>query len=249
MQPNQPSIQVSRREVRDNLIRFREAALNEGHFAERHHSYPILVNPHTGDMSFADRTGPLQQWQRAQLQVWEKTRGHWEALMDDTLKGLEPIAWNVLRETIEALNEWLAQQKTMDVALATLPNVHVVQSHGHIENLPGWLGNMDRLKAEKLLEGAPKGTYILREGDEDTRAVAFHLAQENKMKVHAYVCTVVESGHKISDLLVLHTPQGWTLYQDNPDLFDSQYAYCPSPQGMILLLHPRIKKAFRTIKR
>jgi hypothetical protein len=92
-----------------------------------------------------------------------------------------------------------------------------------------------------MLQNRSNGTYLLRDGGEDTNAIAFHLSEENKTHVKAYICTVVESHEKISDILILETDLGWTTYRDEPNLLSSLYAYSPNPQGLLLQIHTRAK--------
>ncbi len=103
-----------------------------------------------------------------------------------------------------------------------------------MEDLPGWCGFITRVEAEKRLMKSPVGTYLLREGDGITMCFTFHLEEENHAPLHSYVMTLVEEEEKISDLLILQTNRGWSLYRDNPDLQDPvDYSYYSSPRALI----------------
>ncbi len=269
------AIEITRREVMNNIIRFQDTLLkSKGHPQElgKGRSYPVMLNFRTGDFRFAEemsnlehhfaspqtikQKAALEEWRNVQLQIWQRTKNHWECTLCDETdhklrpRNLEPLAWRIIEETVDVLNEILQAQapKTTEslpekAALTDLSAIHLSTHPGSIEDLPGWKGPLDRFEAEASLKKAPKGTYVLRSGDEETKAVAFQLSQENGVRVKAYVCTVVESEKKISDILILHSVNGWTLYDDNPDLTDSQYIYSPSPQGVMLQLHDRAKRA------
>jgi len=105
-----------------------------------------------------------------------------------------------------------------------------------IEHLPGWSGKMDRRTAEHRLQNKPVGTYLFRQSDEYSSATVAQLELSNRMKIRAYLCTIVEPGDAVSDVMVLHTGQGWIIYHDNPDLTDSEYVYSPSPSSLLMHL-------------
>jgi len=217
-------IEISRREVMNNIIRFKNA------FSEKEN---VWMNTHTGDIRFGGQVSP--DWKQVQLhQAAKQNKLRVELLAE--AEEFEPFAWRIAQETVRVLNEIIAEyrvQGSVQAALQDLSHIKLVEPKGWLEDFPGWQGNMDRVAAERLLQRAPRGTYLLREGDELTRDIATQLSRENGVSVTAYVCTTVESEHKISDILILHTSRGWTLYNDNPDLSDAQYAYSPSPQGVL----------------
>jgi hypothetical protein len=102
-----------------------------------------------------------------------------------------------------------------------------------IEQFPGWGGQMDRLDAEHLLQSKPVGSYVLRHCDEIASAAVHELESANEIPIESYLCTVVEKGDRISDYLILKNDKGWTLYQDNPDLYDSDYKYFTSVYNLL----------------
>ncbi len=265
MVPAEDPIEISRREVLNNVIRFKTKVWEEP-FTE---DLPLLLNTRTGDIRFAEKIShlehptfsgrkpqkPLAEWKKVQLHIAkEKNRLQVELFEDKnhslTERGLEPLAWRVVQETVEVLNEIIAKHTTREkvsertheavkAALKDLSHIRLTLPKGYMEDLPGWRGFVDRVAAEKELREAPKGTYVLREIDVATRSIAFALSQENRTHIHAYVCTVVEAEEKISDILILHTSKGWTVYNDNPNLSD--YTYAPSPQSLLLTINHRAK--------
>lgn len=263
--------EISRREVLNNLIRFKDSLLdlysqggNRPKFgAER--KYKVLLNCHTGDMRFAQKLGNLEShigrtnarkesasdWKEAYLVVQQKSMGETAQFFlrnasDKELKSsdLDPIAFRIVNETAEILNAKAREVKTVpaetlieEALLQDLSTIHLAAQGERIEDLPGWMGSINRVEAEHRLEGKPVGTYLLREGDEITKAMAFHFSEENVVSVHPYVITLVEQEGKISEYLLLKTDKGWTLYHDDPDLKDTTYHFAPSPRTVLHELH------------
>lgn len=260
-------IHISRREVMNNIIRFKDNLLD---FKEEEKNkqknlekrlYRALVNRKTGDIRFisnglgldlknSHKEQLLEDWQEIQIDVetTAKNQAHFEAKdkHDNALQSnkLEPLAWHILHETLETLNHMAilhtaesSQILPEEAALQDLSDIHLSTMHGTIQEIRGWKGSIDRVGAEIQLKDQPIGTYILRSGDDLTRITATRLADANKMTIEPYICTCVEKNKKISDVLLLHTPQGWTLYRDNPDLFDPEYVYVLSLHGVLMHLH------------
>jgi hypothetical protein len=154
---------------------------------------------------------------------------------------LEPLAWRVASETLDILNckaeEVKGQFPDMlveEAVLLDLSSIHLSSAKDRISDLPGWLGSVSRVDAEQMLNGKPVGTYLLREGDELTLAIAFHFEEENHLHIHPYLVTVVENEGKISDILLLQTSKGWILYFDDPNLNDLVlYEYYPTVQAIL----------------
>jgi len=256
------AIQISRREVLNNIIRFKDALLEHGKVqrtAPGERSYPILVNCKTGDIRFEEKVTQLarhlpqkgkaksspEDWKEIRIQVSTESPKivHFELLEQEkhlNPEGMELLAWRVINETIEVLNQIGAktiqgspEMLPEESVLQDLSDIHLAPHPSSIEDLPGWVGPVNRFQAEEILRSEAVGTYLLREGDAQTPEIALRLGRENKIHVHAYVCTVVEFAQKISDILILHTPKGWTRYRDNPDLSDSEYEYFRSPHALL----------------
>ena len=87
------------------------------------------------------------------------------------------------------------------------------------------INHLSRIEAERCLAKQPVGTFILREGDELNQRITAALARGNHEVLQSCILTVVEPDQKISERFVVHTPKGWTIYQDNPDLHDGQYHF------------------------
>lgn len=252
-------IQISRREVLNNIIRFKDSLAQ--HRIERKdravRSYPAICNFKTGDLQFQQKaSGEMQkggEWRQVQIEV-KHAGGAIRFDLSDTAhrtidpNGLDPLAYRILNETLEALNQIAGQASQSSQAdltekeiLQDLDQIELTHSSPSLRELPGWFGPIDRYQAERLLENRPVGTYVLREPDEGARAIAHHLSAENGFPVRAFLCTVIESHEKISDILFLQTSRGWSLYLDEPDLSSKIYRYVPHAQGLLLHLRHMAK--------
>lgn len=265
------AVQISRREVFNNIVRFKDNLLERRQdgvsMLNEERSYPVLLNKKTGDIRFTQKIesiehkiprrgkhgGTAADWKEIQIDVKMKNGSVLFDICDEAHRhlkpdGIEPLAFRVISETLEVLNriahehrptmgEWLPEEEV----LQDLSDIHLAPLASRIDDLPGWLGSVRRIDAEKILENRANGTYLLRKADPDTIAIAFHLSEENKMVVEPYICTVVESHEKISDILLLRTDKGWTEYKDEPNLFSPIYTYHTNPQGLLLQLNYRVK--------
>lgn len=250
------ALEISRREVLNNLIRFKDSLLEKKPRAEsEEREYKVLLNRKTGDMRFPQKIKNLE-YQIARKKGGRESAGDWKEVRIIVTRDahfevrdpkntkleptdLDPLAWRVTRETLEVLNiraKEAAEGGLLpeQAALKDLSKIHLSMPVEEIEGLPAWMGSLTREAAEKRLEGKELGTYLLREGDPLTKAMAFHLSQENGFPVRLFLVTVIEADEKISDILLVRTPQGWTFYQDEPNLNNMLiYKYHPTSQGII----------------
>lgn len=262
-------IEIARREVLNNLIRFRDSLLEVRQKKDwqkvpvsgKTRVYKVLFNRHTGDLRFAQKITQLEHhfprkpktaledWMGLLIEVHEK--GEYEVhfeFKDESghplkAQGLDPLAWKIAKETLRVLNlkgkdihKITPEVLLEEAALQDLSNIHLAPPKEEIEDLPGWAGSINRLQAEQMLTKEPIGTYLLREGDEIIQCSAFHLEETNQVAVHPFVLTDVQKDEKISDILLLQTDKGWTLYQDDPNLDDLAYHFYASPQALIFTL-------------
>lgn len=265
-------IEISRREVLNNLIRFKDSLLESSSSKKSdERMYKVLLNRKTGDMRFPQKIKSLEyqisrkkgkgesaaDWKEARIFVSRKNgegpaqfeiRNAKNQKLEPT--EMEPIAWRVIRETVEVLNERAKQvvgyeygMLPEEAVLNDLSSIHLSIPIEQIEDLPAWMGTIDRESAEKRLEGQAEGTYLIREGDYLTQAIGFHFAEENHIAVHPFVLTVVEEEEKISDILLIKTGKGWTFYQDDPNLNDNiLYKFEATPQSLLRQIEGRAKK-------
>lgn len=249
---------------KDNLSEKRESGASQRQNRPEARTYPVLVNRRTGDMRFAEKIsnlehrisnhgkkkGVLEDWKEIRIVVEEEASGiHFEVTdiqgRPINPKDLEPLSWRIASETLEVLNKKgkgvphiTGTMLPEEYALQDLSTIHLAPEQGRIEDLPGWHGHISRIEAEKSLTDKPVGTYVLRDGDQITMSITFHLEEENHIPLHTYVLTVVEREKKISDYMIIHTNKGWTFYHDNPDLADLiEYAFHSTVSGLLMSFH------------
>ncbi len=282
-------IQISRREVLNNLIRFKDNLLEmrgdhgderrQRHSSDRHskeeekgnkgRSYKVLLNRHTGDMRFAQKISSLESqihkkgkrkaspedWKEVHLIVNQKPHEgiHFEVkdASDHDLNSadIDPLAWRIAKETVEVLNIKGREVEHVEAGilpeeavLQDLSSIHLGKQRESIEDLPGWFGQINRMQAEKVLAHQSAGTYLLRDADATTASAISNLSLTNHLEVHPYLLTLVESNGKISDILLLETSKGWTLYADDPNLKDPFYHFHSSPHALIETLSVRARR-------
>lgn len=260
-------IEITRREVLNNLIRFKDSLLErkEKQQREKKRTYNVLINTKTGDMRFAkriaalehhltrERKGSAEDWKEIHLIVEQsKEEIRFEALdsQDQPLKAsdLQPLAWKIASETVKVLN--LKSREERPTSLEVLPeeallqdlsSIHLSSDQDRIEHLPGWANNIDRCQAERLLWNSLPGSFLIREADSLTKQTAFHLTESNGFSIQPYLVTFVEKESKISDLIILKTDYGWTVYQDDPVLSNPAYHYSSTIDEFLQTLHHRLK--------
>jgi hypothetical protein len=252
---------VSRPEVLRNLIRFKDNLLEMRGEEERRYkehdqderkkkgerTYKVLINRKTGDMRFAQKISSIElsrkgkatteDWKEAHLIVHTKDKLHFEM---EGLSDLEPLSQRIANETVDILNEKANEMTSLpaemleeEAVLLDLSGIQVGSPREQIQDMPGWMGSIGRIDAEKMLQNRPVGTYLLREGDEITISTAFHFEEQIHMNIHPYLLTVVETEEKIVDIILFKTAKGWTFYHDDPNLKDPIYHYFPNAKALI----------------
>ncbi len=260
------AIRISRREVLNNIIRLKDKLsdekedFNQGKWGKRF--YRALLNRQTGDLRFLDEKAqivPSTEWQEIQIDVEGNANqpAHFDVRdrKNQPLKskGVTPLAWRIMAETLETLNLIAAHHPPLkrdllpeEAALEDLSEIHLVQSKDNIEEMPGWKGDIDRIDAELHLEQQPAGTYLLRHAGNMTQLLASNLAKSNQTKVDPYLITIKDVDNKMAEQLILQTDQGWTIYRDNPNLNDTKYySYFSSFHEALRNLEPRAKMALK----
>lgn len=86
-----------------------------------------------------------------------------------------------------------------------------------IENHPAYIGQVDREKAEDILDSKPKGSFVIRELDSLSKTLKHSLETENNTTVEACLITYKKED-KIGEYFIIHMEDKWWIYSDNPDL-------------------------------
>lgn len=258
-------IEITRREVLNNLIRFKDTLLerrrDRNPEKNKKRIYRVLLNRHTGDMRFAQKISELEHrvfrkekrkegaadWKETHLIVEQSAREtHFELLdaKDHPIKPseLDPLAWKIAKETVQVLNlksqESKAPPETLpeEAALQDLSSIHLTTLKGGIEELSGWAGTLNRFEAEEKLQKQAPGTYLIREADPLTISSIAWLQEENLLSIQPYLLSILEKNGKISEILILQTEKGWTYYQDEPNLHSRRYHFFHSPRDLLHML-------------
>jgi hypothetical protein len=101
--------------------------------------------------------------------------------------------------------------------------------------LPGWIGSLPIDEAEKKLEGAQVGTYLIRTGVE-----VFQMIEEMKGEygeIYPYSLLFAADEGKISELLILHVSWGWIIQNDEPNLKSESYMVFGTAKELLDSLH------------
>lgn len=77
---------------------------------------------------------------------------------------------------------------------------------------------VSREGAERLLAKAEEGTYLVRHDELIDRVKRVWRRQLHTKEVNYFVVTVVGPERKIFERLIVKTPEGWRLYDDDPSL-------------------------------
>ena len=254
-------IKIVSAEAFKNLSRFKESlsCLSEKERANSNQrSYQVLLNCKTGEMNFPQKIssfevshraerrttggGKTENWKPVSLIVVQHSDGGVSFEVNDQhpqVGNLEPLARRISNETLSVLNQFgkeisssapqgLAEERVLVRALTSVQRSLEGES---AEQLPGWVGRIDRLEAEEILQGKPVGTFLIRKGEDVVQLSADALSRSNREPVQLSVLTFVEQGKKISERLILQTPDGWALYTDDPQL--REYTFYPSAQELL----------------
>ena len=195
----------------------------------------LLIDPMTGEMSLPQTLHDFEflinkprlekrHPEHARLAIHQGKTGMEFDLVDDLgekrdLQQFSRGALMVITETLKVLNQLLGPHyHTAKELFSHLDSVEMEELGVSIRMRPEWRSIFSRAEAEEILEGFPVGTYLLREGDEETREFEENLMMTNGQPFRLFVVTFVDDYEKISDRLLIQRREGWAMYDDNPDL-------------------------------
>lgn len=226
-------IKVDHNQVLSNLHRFQSFLAEQSIYRDQRKEriYPMWVDLQTGVIDFKKKDDlPISTQKELKLIVQESKDGMAHFNIEGDLSSLNLRVQAVAEETIKTLNLLaLVLFRTLpeEQAIKDLSHVHLQPWDDQIEKFPGWHSVLQRVDAEKLLQGKPIGTYLIRSGDPITEM----LIEQYPPELTGYILTVVEENEKISDYLILKTTKGWALHRDESDL--RNYTYLPTFQALL----------------
>jgi len=254
-------IQITRREVLNNLMRFRDNLLAKRASEsepDEERVYSAFFNRHTGDIQFETGAheerirygGAPADWKEIHFLVAgdpDSVRFRLTGSRGEPFNPVDfdPLAIRILFETLNALNRLAflyshpKAQQPEAALLEHIGQIHVSPIHESVEKRPEWAGGLTRLEAERELANRMPGSFLLHHGDEVVGWIARVLAETNNVSIKVYVATFVEQGKKISDSLLIQTEWGWTVCRDESDLSDPVYQYNPSLDALLESLRDR----------
>ena len=203
-------ITVQNDAIRKNIELFRDIVKKEE--AGRLKNLAAHVNRHSGMLSFGTSVNE-HDWKPITIRMnSRKKAGPFEAL-EVTSSDLEPVAYCVMAETINALNKVASIEALYDLEVESTRRVLDGKDLVH----EAW-HTVDRVGAEKLLGGRTEGTYIFRKDE-----YAQLLERELKESIKVLTLTVVEADDKICDYTVVCKDKRWLFYNDDPSLSGPSY--------------------------
>lgn len=231
-------IEITRTAI-ENLVRFKERLSSDpGKPAGETREYKVFLDVKTGEMNFAKKVSldsvtpknkpSLGEWKEVTILVTDNPDVARAVRID--AKGLEAQAARVVQEMESVLNRKVEEVQSRRPGLlleeAALLNLSSILVSGEpIQKSPGWMGSISRKRADDLLEGQPKGTYVIRSKDEEVDLIIPELQKTNhKRSIEYFLLTYVDEEktetqeEKTAERLILKTPEGWLVYNDEPKL-------------------------------
>ncbi len=141
---------------------------------------------------------------------------------------LQPEAFFNLKETIKTIqfiSLFLPKLKNLSSILKefSLTNLDVLLNRFQNQDIvhEAW-HDLTRKECEQLLLNHPPGVFLFRK-DEFASILEGELSLAHKQKISCITLSFVSSPKKISDLTLVKTNEGWSLYNDSPDLEEVRY--------------------------
>ena len=141
---------------------------------------------------------------------------------------LQPEAFFNLKETIKTIQFiscFLPKLKNLSSILKefSLTNLDLLLNRFQSQDIvhETW-HDLTRKECEQLLLNHPPGVFLFRK-DEFASILEEELSLAHKQKMSCITLSFVSSPKKISDLTLVKTKDGWSFYNDNPDLEEARY--------------------------
>jgi len=210
---------------------------------KRHHRalpsekiFKAWLHRETGQLLFADiaKTSfflDKQEWKPVEIcYKYDAQKGEIMFLIEEreiSLKefrcdDLTPMAFNIMRETMEVLNHICRNLKgpsDLETKMAVLTKLAIEDSVSHADRnilIDAW-HPVDRMGAEVLLMENPIGTYLFRR-DTFSEILEQQLCKQHKKPIKCFTLTFSQPNKKVSDITLVHYKGAWQCYDDDPSL-------------------------------
>lgn len=218
-----------------NINRLRDL-IADAHF--KGDTVSVLIDCETGEFTIPQAIGDLEPRMRQSrktsshpfkhgtLQIHTKSgQVSFQWVDADWQHSLSEAAISLLHETLAAINhcgQLSASANPKEVLFDCVRSLKW-EMPDEITSQSAWLGDLERIPAEKLLSKAPPGSYLLRKGDAYTRLLEGNLAAQDALPVRCFVLTLADSSSKISDKILVQRPNGWAIFNDDLLLTDYRF--------------------------
>lgn len=220
--------------VRHNLsllkhLIHREAEKHSRYFEVAKKSFRAFVNRKTGDFRFYElekRELPEREWQEVTLHLCPNEEGAFEVLTDPKCfdcSSLEKEAYEVLTKTVHILNQISYDPKQGKNPFWVLRNVAKLdflltdrEEKKRNAIYEAWY-DVDRLRAEQLLQGHPIGTYLFRK-DEFAQYLEDELNKSSSTPITCITLTYSDWDKQMREKTLIFYQNKWQFYDDDPEL-------------------------------
>lgn len=203
--------------------------------------FNVWLNRRTGQLFFADITEESEfigkkDWKPVEFSYhYDPVSGEICFLVKEaeekealfSSEDLDPIAFRILRETMNVLNELCRRLKgpsDLETKISVLTKMTIDSEVSHADRnviIDCW-HHVDRLGAEDLLKGLPAGTYLFRK-DQYADILEEQLQKQHHKKVKCFTLTYSGEHNKVSDLTIVHIDGVWQAYDDDPSLKQKKF--------------------------
>jgi hypothetical protein len=215
------------------LLRRAEAKREKRGAALIEKSYKAFLNRKTGKLLFADDFKDQidflsHDWKELSIDyAFDPLTESFHAIAYESedaseafqLSGLSPVAVGVIKSTIHTLNKLssLVRGTGSDLITKIKALCKLQMDVGSIEKdksilISAW-HSLDRVGAEKMLQGKPDGTFLFRE-DYFAKLLSAQLTQQYGKEVKCVTLTLLEPENKVSDFTFVHLDHLWRWYDD-----------------------------------
>jgi hypothetical protein len=213
--------------VRQNIERFKAIVrrVEEKAASTTEKTYKAYINRKTGEFAFDGERGSQEEWKPVRIRLHRETGKQKcgfavlpEKEREDCFKveDLTPVACRIIGETVSALN--LVPGHDIPEVLGELAAADVVKRDIIHE---AW-HQVERARAESLLEEKPPGTFLFRK-DEYATVLESELRWHFQKPIHCVTLTYRGDANRVIDRTLVLADQRWQFYNDDPSLRQTSY--------------------------